>query len=190
MLTFIKWFLVILTVWIVLGVIANILDWAENVKEGMRLVAEKFYAFLNGAVAAITGFKNWINEKENSSISASIPVDEDSLEPLKDELMKPGFFSYLLLDSSFYNSDFLKVSYKYRTGNAEVDYTMVEAIFKNFLRQFHNYPAKQPIFVYAHMDKKNLVLFRALSEKGRKEMEIQRNNRKSREIPPEDDLVE
>ena len=79
MLIFIKWFLVILTVWIVLGVIANILDWAENVKEGMRLVAEKFYAFLNGAVAAITGFKNWINEKENSSISASIPVDEDRI---------------------------------------------------------------------------------------------------------------
>lgn len=187
MITLIKWLLFLLAVWIALGALMNHLGYAESVENGMKFVAEKFYAFFNWAIAAIISIKNWFDGQEPSYVQA---IDDDDFEPLTDELKKPGFFSYLLLDSSVFDSNTLKVVYRYKPGNGEVDEALIEAIFKRFLRHYNNYPANQSVAVYCYMDKKKMVLLHALSIKGREEIQKQRNNRRSRQIPSDDDLTE
>lgn len=162
----------IVGVWGALGVGAKALGITKTVGEGMKAVGKGVVEELG---IATTQQNNVLCE-----------VDEEQLKALTEQIKQ--FFEYLVYESACFNADLLKIVYL--RGQLNVGIDVVEAVFRNFIRQINNLPANAPLFTWLYMDDSRLYLFAAFSDTGRTWIQQQRNNQRSRQILGDRDLVE
>lgn len=160
-------------IWILAGVIARVVGYSDSIRHGMKKVG-------------VAIFSIFVNDNTQIQNSEYFEIDEGQIKSLTEQLDK--FFDYLVYQSAWQNKDLIQIIYL--CGNCKVDIDVIECVFKNFLREVYNLPASAPVFVWAHLQNKYLYLICAVSEAGRQWIREQKNNARSRQITPHDDLIE
>lgn len=150
-------------VWFLLGAGAKLIGYAPTITGGMKLIGDKAAA--------------WWGVGE-PALAVWYPVDECQLNELTEELKQ--FFAILILEFAQQSIDLLYIRY-YQTG-CTIDSVAIDAIFRKYLRKTFNLPAGYPLYTWVYLTSTKLHLLCAFTENGRKWIEQQRNNERSREI--------
>lgn len=156
----------VMAIWFLLGTVLKLIGYAPTITGGMKLIGEK---------AAV-----WWGAGQPSP-AVWEPIDESQLNELTEELKQ--FFSVLILELAQQSVDLLYIRY-YQTG-CTIDSGAIDAIFRKYLRKVFNLPAGYPLYTWVYLTNTKLHLFCAFTENGRKWIEGQRNNERSRELQEE-----
>lgn len=159
----------LLLVWLLGGCIAVWLHYADTMQEGMAKIGRILLHFI----------------KSDNMESSGMTIPDYQCEPLTVEL-RP-YFSVLVLLSATMDSDIQTIVYRQNGCNIGID--IVEIIYRKFLQKALNLNINAPLYVYVDIDDEYLYLYVAISEDGRKKIEQARNNRRSREMPINEDIL-
>lgn len=160
-----------LAVWLIAGGISVWLGYAPTLKKGMAKIGSAVFEFFRS---------------ENTVSGGLVQIPDYHLDPLTMEL-KPHFDVLILLSASA-NFDMQMIIY--RQSGCKIGTGVIEIIYRKFLQNALNLNANAPIYVYVDLDSEYLYLYAAISENGRQQIEQARNNRRSREVQIDDDLIE
>lgn len=122
----------------------------------------------------------------NGETNGMARIPDYQLKPLTDELK--SHFSVLVLMSAVTNSDMQNIVY--RQNACSIGFDIIEVIYRKFLQDALNLDINTPLHIYVDMDNEYLYLYASISENGRKQIEQARNNRRSRQQPVPEDILE
>lgn len=169
-----------LFVWLIGGCIAVLVDYAETIQEGMAKIGiAVFHVMKKIGVVILHRLK--LNGMETSMVQ----IPDYRLAPLITKL--EPYFTVLVLLSA--NEDSNMQTIVCRQNGCSIDIDIIEIIYRKFIRDVLNLNSEVPLYVYVDIDEEYLYLYAATSEDGRKKIEQERNNRRSRELSVEEDIL-
>lgn len=101
--------------------------------------------------------------------------------------LKP-FFNWIKPETAYQNEEHLQVPYTF--NDCQTDILIIEAVFESFIREVYNINQSDKVFIFAQKQGMHLILTFAISDKCKQWVQQQDANRKSRQIPQNEDLVE